>query len=166
VKRKTVFLAAAVIAVGMVVAACGSTNSGTATSTSTTISKTITASVSQATTTTSSNTDLQPLIPVPANTQRTDGPDSIQENGIHLHFFVNGSPIDVMGAYKTALEGKSWTVTVESSGGSGGGGGATYTGANGSAYGVFYGGGYGGATDIDACAWPSKPSNTSCGHHR
>src|SRR5271156_6669173 len=100
--------------------------------------------------------DLQPLIPTPANTQRTDGPDSIQENGIHLHFLVNGSPSDVMGAYNTALQGKGWAVTVVNSGGGYGGGGATDTGTNGAVYGVFTGGGYGNTTDVDACAWPTK----------
>jgi hypothetical protein len=71
----------------------------------------------------------------------------------------------VMSSYKTALEGMSWSVTVQSSGGGGGGGGATYTGTNGSSYGVFSGGGYGGTTDVDACAWPSQPANPNCGHH-
>jgi hypothetical protein len=37
------------------------------------------------------------------------------------------STADVLGAYKTALEGKGWSVTVASSGGWGGAGGATYT---------------------------------------
>jgi hypothetical protein len=117
-------------------------------------------------TATAAPSDLQALIPVPANTQRTDGPDNIQENGIHLHFLVNGSPSDVMGAYNGALGGKGWAVTVVSSGGGGGGGGSTYTGTNGATYGVFTGGGYGGTTDVDACAWPAKPSNTDCGRHR
>jgi len=158
------FVAAA--AIGLVATACSSSpNSGTATSTSAGASKTVTASVSQATTT-SSNTDLQSLIPVPANTQRTDGPDSIKENGIHLHFLVNGAPVDVMGAYKTGLQGKSWSLIVDSSSGGGGGGGATYTASNGNAFGVFSGGGWGSTTDIDACAWPSKPSDNSCGHGR
>jgi hypothetical protein len=111
------------------------------------------------------DTNLQSLIPTPANTQRTDGPDNIQENGIHLHFLVNGSPSDVMGAYNTALQGKGWAVTVASSGGGYGGGGATDTGTNGASYGVFTGGGYGSTTDVDACAWPTKPSNTDCGQH-
>ena len=160
-----IFLAAAVI--GLVATACSSSpNSSTATSTSATASKTVTASVSQATTTTSANTDLQSLIPVPANTQRTDGPDSIQENGIHLHFVVNGAPMDVMGTYKTGLQGKNWSLIVDSSSGGGGGGGATYTASNGNAFGLFSGGGWGSTTDIDACAWPSKPSDTSCGHRR
>jgi hypothetical protein len=110
--------------------------------------------------------DLPSLIPTPANSQRTDGPDSIQENGIHIHFFVTGSPSDVMGAYNTALPGKGWAVTVASAGGGGGGGGSTYTGTNAGAYGVFTGGGYGSSTDVDACAWPTKPSNTDCGQHR
>lgn len=165
--RRAHVLAAAAGATGLVLAACSSSpNSNNATSATTTASQTITASVSQATTTTSSNTDLQSLIPVPANTQRTDGPDSVQENGTHLHFLVNGAPTDVMAAYKSALEGKSWAVTVAHSGGGGGGGGATYTGTNGNAYGVFDGGGYGSTTDIDACVWPSKPSDAACGHRR
>ena len=106
---------------------------------------------------------LQSLIPTPAKTQRTDGPDSIQSDGIHLHFMVNGSTGDVLGAYKNALEGQGWTVTVVNSGGRYGGGGATYTATQGDNYGVFTGGGYGGITDVDACAWPSKPANTNCG---
>jgi hypothetical protein len=95
---------------------------------------------------------LKSLIPTPVNTTRTDGPDLIHDNGIHLHFLVNGSPTDVMSAYKTALQGMSWSVTVQSSGGGGGGGG------------VFSGGGYGGVTDVNACAWPSQPANPDCGH--
>jgi hypothetical protein len=82
---------------------------------------------------------------------------------VHLHFAVNGSPNDAMNAYKTALEGQGWQVAVERSGGGGGGGGATYTGTHGDAFGVFTGGGYGSNTDINSCAWPSKPSNTKCG---
>ena len=87
-----------------------------------------------------------------------------QGNGIHMYFQVNGSPNDVMGpAYKTALEGKGWSVTtIVTSGGGGGGGGATYTGTNGKAYGVFDGGGFNTTTYIDVCTWPSKPSNPNC----
>jgi hypothetical protein len=73
------------------------------------------------------------------NTTRTDGPDSIHDNGIHLHFLVNGSPTDVMSADKTALEGISWSVSVLSLGGAGGGGGATFTGSSGNTDGVFSG---------------------------
>ncbi len=113
----------------------------------------------------SASTDLPSLIPTPAGNQRTDGPDAIAENGIHQHFVVNGSPVDVMNAYKTALEGNGWTVTATNSGGGGGGGGATYTGTNGDAYGVFTGGGYGSISDVEACAWPSKPTSTDCGQH-
>jgi hypothetical protein len=94
---------------------------------------------------------------------KNDGPESIHDNGTHLHFYVNGSPNDVMNAYKPALQGKSWSVTVQNSGGGGGGGGATYTGTNGNAYGVFTGGRCGSTTDVDACAWPAKPANTDCG---
>lgn len=167
--RKTPVVAAAAAALGLVAAACGnSSNSNTATPTSTTASKTVTASVSQATTTatSSANTDLQALIPVPPNTQHTDGPEPIQENGIHLHFLVNGAPVGVMGAYKTALLGKNWSLILDSSSNGGSGGGATYTASNGNAFGFFNGGGWGNTVDIDACAWPTKPSDTSCGHRR
>jgi hypothetical protein len=103
------------------------------------------------------------LIPTPANTQRTDGPDEIQEGGVHKHFLVTGAPIDVMNAYKVALDVDGWALVIESSGGGGGGGGATYTGTNGDSYGVFVGGGYGSTTDVNSCVWPVKPSNTNCG---
>ncbi|GAB7146611.1 hypothetical protein [Mycobacterium riyadhense] len=123
-----------------------------------------TSSQATASTPTSNGAQLQSLIPTPAKSQRTDGPDPI-DNGIHLHFVVNGSPSEVMAAYKTALEGKGWSVTVKDSHGGGGGGGATYTGNNAGAYGVFTGGGYGSVTDIDACAWSSQSSSTDCGRH-
>jgi hypothetical protein len=162
-RYQTYVAAVAVMAIGLVAAGCsGSPNSNTATST--TASQTITASVSQATTTTGAGPNLKSLMPTPVNTTRTDGPDSIHDNGIHLHFLVDGSPTDVMSAYKTALEGMNWSVSVVSSGGAGGGGGATYTGTSGNTYGVFSGGGYGGVTDVNACAWPSQPANPDCGH--
>ncbi len=80
-----------------------------------------------------------------------------------MHFLVNGSSTDVMDAYKAALEGRGWAVTVVSSGGWQGAGGATYTGTQGNTYAVFSGGGSDGATDVSARAWPSKPSNPNCG---
>jgi hypothetical protein len=109
---------------------------------------------------------LQSLIPTPASAQRTDGPANISDNGIRMHFMVNGPATSVMDAYKAALEGAGWTVTVANSGGWSGAGGATYTGTRGGNYGVFTGGGSGGATDINACAWPSKPANSNCGNRR
>jgi hypothetical protein len=111
------------------------------------------------TATANASTDLQSLVPTPANTQRTDGPRSVRESGINEHFLVNGTPGDVMNSYKAALQGQGWNLTVANSGR----GGATFTGTNGDAYGVFTGGGYGTTTDIQACAWPAKPSNTHCG---
>jgi hypothetical protein len=175
---KYVFAASA-LALGLVATACGgSSDSGSKTVTET-VSASTTATTTAASRTTSSSAsssasesssasasasgDLPSLIPAPANTQRTDGPKSVQSGGTQLHFLVNGSPADVMNAYKSDLEGKGWTVTVERSDGGGGGGGATYTGTNGGAYGVFVGGGYGNTTDVNSCAWPSKPSNTNCG---
>jgi hypothetical protein len=144
--RNTFAVAAAAMAIGLVASACGhSSNSATAT------------------TSPVSATQLQSLIPTPANTQRTDGPTSIPDSGIHLHFLVNGGGTDVLNAYKTALEGKGWTVTVLTSGGWGPSGGATYTGTQGTTYGVFGGGGNGSTTDVSACAWPAKPANPNCG---
>jgi galactitol-specific phosphotransferase system IIB component len=163
-------LSVALFSVGLVAAACGGspgssttvTETVPASTTSTTVAATTTTATPSAPATTAS-ADLQSLIATPANSQRTDGPEPIQESGIHLHFLVNGAPLEVMDAYKTALEGKGWSLTVERSGGGGGGGGATYTGTNGGSYGVFVGGGYGGTTDVNSCAWPSKPSKTNCG---
>jgi hypothetical protein len=101
-------------------------------------------------------------VPTPANSQATKGPDRIADNGIHLHFQVNGSPSDVMSAYKAALQGKGWAVTTIVTSAGAGGGGATYTGTNGNAYGVFDGGGFNTSTFIDVCAWPAKPANPNC----
>jgi hypothetical protein len=170
-KRNAYALAAAAMAIGLVASACSSspnssttTTGATTSTTSNTVEATTTTSQGTATTTAGGSTHLQSLIPAPANSQRTDGPDTIHDNGIHTHFLVNGSPTPVMDAYKTALEGTGWSLTVENSSAGGGGGGATYTGTNGGAYGVFAGGGFSSTTDVDACAWPSKPSNTNCGH--
>lgn len=107
--------------------------------------------------------DLGALVPTPAGTAETRGPESIPGDGIHLHFRVDGGPAEVMNAFKSALQDKGWDVTtvVTSSSGSGGGG-ATYTGTNGNAYGVFDGGGYDAKTFVDVCAWPSKPADPNC----
>lgn len=144
--RRSTSLVAAVLAIGLVASACGSSSNSAGKTTSP-----------------ATGSQLQSLIPTPANTARTDGPESIPDNGIHLHFLVNGGGSDVLGAYKTALEGKGWAVTVVSSGGWGPSGGATYTGTHGDTYGVFGGGGSAGTTDVSACAWPSKPANPNCG---
>lgn len=158
--------AAAVVGLGLVVIACGSSpdsSEPTGESSSAGASSTMEGT---ATKTTVGGAELQSLIPAPVGSQREDGPDSIQENGVHQHFLINGAPLDVMAAYKTALEGAGWTVTVERSGGDEGGGGATYTGTNKGAYGVFDGGGQGNTTDIDSCVWPSQPTNSQCGSRR
>src|SRR5215218_9125551 len=106
-------LGAVAIAVGLVAAACsGSSDSGTKTSTEAATSAT--SSSSAAATTTSQGTptaapggtDLQSLLPTPPNSQQTKGPDNIADNGVHMYYQVNGSPADVMNAYKSALEGK------------------------------------------------------------
>jgi hypothetical protein len=154
------------MAIGLIAPACSSSsNSGTGTSAApaSTASKTTAA----ASTTPGDSTQLPSLIPTPANSQQTKGPDKISDNGIHMYFEVNGSPNDVMNAYKTALEGTGWSVTTivtsGGGGGGGGGGGATDTGTHGDAYGVFDGGGYNNTTYVNVCAWPSKPANPNCG---
>ncbi|MGB0876544.1 MAG: hypothetical protein ACPGVY_00795 [Mycobacterium sp.] len=150
--------AIAATVIGLIAAGCGSSSdSGTATDTETvTISPTTTSAAD-------AGTDLRSLIPTPADTQQTDGPDTVPDNGVHMHFQVSGAPGATMESYKTDLENSGWSVTVRDEGGGGGGGGATYTGSNSDAYGVFTGGGYGNTTDIDACVWPTKPSKTECG---
>ncbi len=162
-RRDIYAVAAAAVVIGLVASACSS-SPNPSTTTSATIGATTTTPQGAATTTASGSTNLQSLVPAPANTQRTDGPDPIHDNGIHTHFLVNGSPTQVMDAFKTALEGKGWSLTVENSGAGANSGGATYTGTNSDAYGVFTGGGYGSTTDVEACTWPSKPSNSDCGH--
>lgn len=145
-----VILAAAISLTG---SACSSSDSAT---------NTMTSSSSSAAAAPVDSAKLPTLVPAPANTQATKGPDSIADNGLHWRFQVNGAPTEVMNAYKAALEGKGWAVSTIITSGGGGGGGGTYTGANGAAYGVFDGGGYQDKTWIDVCAWPSKPANPNC----
>jgi hypothetical protein len=167
VRRNVHVLVAVAMTVGLVTSACNGSNSGTQTTaaTSTTSSSAAAATATSpatAATPTGDSSQLPSLIPTPANSQPAKGPDNIPDNGIHLHFQVNGSPSDVMNAYKAALEGKGWAVTTIVSSAGGGGGGATYTGTNGDAYGVFDGGGFDTTTYIDVCAWSSKPVNPNC----
>lgn len=166
VTRNTCALAAVAVAVGLTASACNSSSESAA---QTTTPEATTSTTTAATTTHGSATaapagvDLQSLIPAPADTQQTKGPNQIADNGIHMFFQVNGAPNDVLNAYRSALEGKGWQVTtiVTSAGGSSGGG-ATYTGTHGDAYGVFDGGGFNTSTFIDVCTWPAKPANPNC----
>jgi hypothetical protein len=155
--RRGLYTAAVLaMAVGLTGTACSSSDSGSKAP----------AATSSASTTASGpavGTDQLPaLVPTPANSQGTRGPDSIADNGIHLHFQVNGSPSDVLTAYKAALQDKGWAVTTIVTSGGPGGGGATYTGTHGDAYGVFDGGGFNTTTYVDVCAWPAKPANPNC----
>jgi hypothetical protein len=152
----------AAAAVAVVTAACGgSPYVGISTTTRDNHTDPVTTIASQATSAVAV-AYLRSLIPTPATTNRTDGPDPIHDGGIRSHFFVNGSGTDVMSAYKTALLNTNWTLIVDRPRGGPGGGGATYTARNGNAFGVFTGGGFGGTTDIDACAWPSAPADKDC----
>ncbi len=105
---------------------------------------------------------LAALIPAPENSTLTRGPDTIADNGIHMHFQVNGAPAEVMNAYRAAADGKGWAMTTIVTSGGAGGGGATYTGTQGEAWSVFDGGGFDTTTYIDVCAWPTKPANPNC----
>ncbi|MCV7345469.1 hypothetical protein [Mycolicibacterium rhodesiae] len=161
--------AAVAVAVALTGTACSNSDSGNkapaSASSATTASSAATAASSAATAASSAPVaadKLPSLVPTPANSQTTKGPDNIADGGIHLYFQVNGSPNDVMTAYKAALEEKGWTVTTMVTSGGQGGGGATYTGTNGGAYGVFDGGGYSANTYLDVCAWPTKPANPNC----
>ncbi|MCX2932400.1 hypothetical protein ORI20_19180 [Mycobacterium sp. CVI_P3] len=152
--RHGVCVAAAVaLVVGVSGTACGGPDSGTAPEAT---------SPSSATVAVLDDSLLPSLVPTPANSQGTQGPDGIADNGIHLHFVVNGSPGDVMASYRAALQDKGWEVTTIVTSGGEGGGGATYTGTNGAAYGVFDGGGFNTTTYIDVCAWPTKPAEPNC----
>lgn len=153
---------AALVTVGIVASGCSPTKEAASTATSTSAATTA-SSAPAATTPAPAPTDLKSLVPTPANTAVTKGPDAIPNDGVHLHFQVNGAPAEVMAAFKTDLAGKGWDVTtVVTSSGDGGGGGATYTGTNGAAYGVFDGGGYAAKTFVDVCTWPTKPAEPKC----
>ena len=154
---RSVTVAAAVI--GLVAGCSSGSDSGAKGSASSAATSTSAAAAA-------SPAQLQALVPTPAGTVQTYGPDTIANNGIHLNFKVTGSPTDVVKAYKAVLEDKGWTVTtiVSSSGGSGGGGGATYTGTHGDNYGVFDGGGFGTETYLNVCTWPAKPAEPNCSH--
>ncbi len=149
-QRTATFCLGAAIAVAMVTAGCSSD-----TASKPTASPTASAS---------SPDQLKALIPAPAGTNRTDGPNTIANNGIHLFYVAAGAPSEVMKAYKAALQANGWSVTtiVSSSGGPGGGGGATYTGTHGDSYGVFDGGGREGTTYVNVCTWPTKPADPNC----
>ncbi|ODR20353.1 hypothetical protein [Mycolicibacterium porcinum] len=142
------------LAIGLAATACGPvTEKAEATTTTAPAATTTAAGGGEA---------LASLLPTPADVQQTKGPDDIADGGIHLHYQVNGSPNDVMTAYKNALQGKGWALTTIISSSGGGGGGATYTGTHGDAYGVFDGGGYANTTYIDVCTWAAKPANPNC----
>ena len=153
-RRGLCVAAALAMAVGLTGTACSKSDSS---STAETTSASTSASAAAA-----SADKLPGLVPTPANSQETKGPDSIADNGIHLHFEVKGSPSDVMNAYRAALQDKGWAVTTIVSSIGEGGGGATYTGTNGTAYGVFDGGGFNTTTFINVCAWPAKPAEPNC----
>ena len=163
-RRNTYALVAAAMAIGLAGAGCSSSGSDNAT-TSAISTSTSTSAAASATTAGGAPVDssqLPTLIPTPAGSAETKGPDSIADNGIHMYFKVNGTPADTMAAYKAALEAKGWAVTTVVTSTGDGRGGATYTGTHGDAYGVFDGGGYETNTYINVCAWPTKPANPNC----
>lgn len=137
-KRTSTVVATAALVAGLVLSGCSKSSSPTAPE------------------------DLKTLLPVPASTQQTVGPDPIAANGIRMHYQATAAPGPAMVAYRNALRDKGWDVTtiVTSEGGTGGG--ATYVGSHGKAYGVFDGGGFDQQTFIDVCVWPEKPADPNC----
>ena len=164
--RKFSALTAATVVVeaGLVASGCSTTKETSSTTTTEAAAATTTtaAETTTAAATTAKPADVKSLVPTPANTAETKGPDAIANDGVHLHFQVNGAPKEVMDAFKIDLEGKGWDVTTIVTSDNGGGGGATYTGTNGAAYGVFDGGGYDNKTYLDVCTWPTKPADPNC----
>lgn len=154
-KRTTTCLVGAV-AIGLAATACSPVTEKAEATTTTAPAATT------ATTAAGGGEALTSLLPTPADVQQSKGPDDIADGGIHLHYQVNGAPVDAMNAYKSALQDKGWALTTIITSGGGGGGGATYTGTHGDAYGVFDGGGYADTTYIDVCTWPAKPANPNC----
>ncbi|HNM86958.1 MAG: hypothetical protein U0Q20_11690 [Mycobacterium sp.] len=156
--------ATVVVAAGLVASGCSTTKetSSTTTTEASAATTTTAAETTTAAATTAKPADVKSLVPTPANTAETKGPDAIANDGVHLHFQVNGAPKEVMDAFKIDLEGKGWDVTTIVTSDNGGGGGATYTGTNGAAYGVFDGGGYDNKTYLDVCTWPTKPADPNC----
>ena len=156
--------ATVVVTAGLVASGCSTTKetSSTTTMEASAATTTTAAQTTTAAATTAKPADVKSLVPTPANTAETKGPDAIANDGVHLHFQVNGAPKEVMDAFKIDLEGKGWDVTTIVTSDNGGGGGATYTGTNGAAYGVFDGGGYDNKTYLDVCTWPTKPADTNC----
>ncbi|WP_179474609.1 hypothetical protein [Mycolicibacterium vinylchloridicum] len=151
-RRGACAIAAVAVVIGIAGTACSNSDS-----------KSGTGSASPASSAAPVATDKLPgLVPTPANSQETKGPNNIADGGIHLFFKVDGPPNDVMTAYKAALQDKGWSVTTMVTSGGDGGGGATYTGTKDSAYGVFDGGGYNTNTFLDVCVWPAKPENPTC----
>ena len=78
--------------------------------------------------------------------------------GKHLYYITTTSPQTVTPDYKSALEGKGWTVSYNGGGSSNGWG---LTATKGSKYLYMNIGGWG-TMHIDLCVWPSQPSNTDC----
>ncbi|WP_163694411.1 hypothetical protein [Mycolicibacterium sarraceniae] len=152
-RRGLCVAAALAMAVGLTGTACSGSDSGKSSASS--------ASTSASAAPVAAD-KLPGLVPTPANTKDTKGPDSIADNGIHLHFEVGTAPTDAMAGFKAALTDMGWAMTTIVTSGGPGGGGATYTGTNGAAYGVFDGGGFNTTTFINVCVWPTKPADPNC----
>lgn len=159
---RTCSILVATVALGATLSGCSkTTESTTATSSQAASSQAASSSASPSQATAAPGGDLMSLLPTPAGAT-AKGPDSIADNGIHVHYQVSGAPTEVMESFKKSLEGKGWDIATVVTSGGGYGGGATYTGTNGAAYGVFDGGGPSGTTYIDVCTWAAKPANPNC----
>jgi hypothetical protein len=103
-------------------------------------------------------------VPEPANAT-FQAEDIIHEGGRHFYYTSTAAPANLVGDYGKALEAAGWEVTS-----SGGGGdpfglfasGAGLTASDGTRYLKFGAGGPNGQSHIDACVWPTKPSDDDC----
>ena len=109
--------------------------------------------------------DLLASVPEVANATY-QATDTIQEGGRHFYYTSSAAPAGIVSDYQKALEAAGWEILS-----SGGGGdpfglfasGAGLTATDGTRHLKFGAGGPTGQSHIDACIWPTEPSDDDCG---
>jgi hypothetical protein len=88
--------------------------------------------------------------------------DGIQEGGRHYFFHSSeNGPADIVGGYETALTQAGWNI-LDSGGDPFGLFGAGLAASDGTRYLKLHAGGPPGSTFVDACIWPSQPTDDDC----
>ncbi|MDA4847008.1 hypothetical protein [Hoeflea poritis] len=98
--------------------------------------------------------------PAPSGAEKVS--EQPRRGGTHTLYRSSKSATEIVQAYQTTLESDGWTIQSSGSGGGSYGGGGGLTASKDSQYLVMTAGGQAGATNIDLCVWPSKPSNDDC----